>query len=209
MAKKRNRRLAAEAKAEIAQATKSPPPVYGEVKVFFCEPTGFGFNEENFECLKCGHWTRVIHGERTTFAEWDKGWLRGGERPACEKCGGETRKLSSGFNEIFRRTDTGEEIGGRHSLPVGAVWAVKYGPKGPDGRSLYCMTPKGQWCIDGRANNCTMPDDNVHRCWVRSGKPEDGTLHIGKDGNTCEAGAGSIKIGDYHGFLHHGILRPA
>jgi len=60
--------------------------------------------------------------------------------------------------------------------------------------------------IDSRASNCTMPDDNAHRCWVRHGRPEDGTLHVDKNGLTCAAGGGSILAGNYHGFLHHGHL---
>jgi hypothetical protein len=51
-----------------------------------------------------------------------------------------------------------------------------------------------------------MKDDNIHRCWVRHGRPEDGTLHVDKAGNTCRAGAGSIDTGKWHGFLHNGEL---
>lgn len=51
------------------------------------------------------------------------------------------------------------------------------------------------WYIDNRASNCTKKDDDVHRCWVRHGRPEDGTLHVDKSGNTCAAGAGSIDTG--------------
>jgi len=46
----------------------------------------------------------------------------------------------------------------------------------------------------------------VHRCWVRHGRPEDGTLHVDKNGVTCAAGAGSIVAGNFHGFLHGGFL---
>lgn len=58
------------------------------------------------------------------------------------------------------------------------------------------------------ASNCTMPDDKNHKCWVRHGRPEDGTLHVDKNGHTCAAGAGSIVAGNYHGFLHNGHLTP-
>lgn len=93
-------------------------------------------------------------------------------------------------------------------LPPGACYDAHWYPwKGPDGRSLTVILPDGTpWCIDGRANNCTMPKDDVHKCWVRHGKPEDGTLHIDKAGNTCAAGAGSIATPKYHGFLHNGYL---
>lgn len=72
-----------------------------------------------------------------------------------------------------------------------------------DGKHLFAILPNGdQWDIDGRASNCTMPKDNVHRCWIRSGTPPD--LTVGKNGNTCKAGAGSIMSGNYHGFLRNG-----
>jgi|SRR6185312_241911 len=63
------------------------------------------------------------------------------------------------------------------------------------------------WNVDGRCSNCTLPEDREHRCWVRSGDPRAGTLHVDKNGRTCAAGAGSILSGKYHGFLHGGVLR--
>lgn len=72
-----------------------------------------------------------------------------------------------------------------------------------DGRHLHAVLPNGRmWDIDGRASNCTMPDDRLHRCWVRHGEPPNVT--VDKAGATCAAGAGSIQAGDYHGFLHNG-----
>jgi hypothetical protein len=94
--------------------------------------------------------------------------------------------------------------------PIGAVWDCDWLHDvpdlcGPDGRSLCAKCPGGQtWFIDSRASNCTLPHDKAHRCWVRHGRPEDGTLHVDKDGLTCAAGAGSIQTGNWHGFLHHG-----
>lgn len=98
-------------------------------------------------------------------------------------------------------------------LPAGAAWFDPFkGARvlhGPDGKRLYVKTPGGPWLVDGRANNCTRPDDLTHHCWVRHGSPEDGTLHVDKDGDTCACGA-SIGQGpnytDYHGHLHHGKL---
>lgn len=75
---------------------------------------------------------------------------------------------------------------------------------GPDGRVLAVITPGGTWIIDSRASNCTMPDDNRHSCWVRHGEPPNVT--VDKNGVTCQAGAGSIQSGDYHGFLRGGVL---
>jgi hypothetical protein len=98
-------------------------------------------------------------------------------------------------------------------LPVGACWNADWmlpllGGKMPyDSRYLCVKCPNGcEWAIDGRASNCTRKDDNTHFCWVRHGKPEDGTLHVDKNGDTCDAGAGSIICGDWHGFLHNGHL---
>jgi hypothetical protein len=51
-----------------------------------------------------------------------------------------------------------------------------------------------------------MRDDNVHRCWVRHGTVGE-PLHVDKIGHTCAAGAGSISVEGFHGFLHHGVLR--
>lgn len=103
--------------------------------------------------------------------------------------------------------------GQEHSLrnpPAGALWYAEWLEglesdhwwHGPDGRILMAQTPGGQWCIDSRASNCTMPEDNEHRCWVRHGTPPD--IHVDKNGKTCAAGAGSIVSGNYHGFLHNG-----
>jgi hypothetical protein len=114
------------------------------------------------------------------------------------------------YDQIYRNTETGEEYPLRN-VPVGAVWNAWWNTDwvtmtGPDGRSLTVMTPGGEWCIDGRANNCTMPADKTHKCWVRHGSVEDGTLHVDKNGHTCGAGAGSIALPRYHGFLHDGHL---
>ena len=120
----------------------------------------------------------------------------------CERIGGER----------FRRVDTGEtfEVSREMPMPVGACYAAdpRYhtARQGEDGRYLMVKTPGGLWPIDERASNCTVPDDNEHRCWIRHGRPEDGTLHVDKNGLTCAAGAGSIVCGNYHGFLHHGHL---
>ncbi len=78
-----------------------------------------------------------------------------------------------------------------------------------DGRHLYVICPDGRWWnVDGRAGNCSMKDDRQHRCWIRTGSPEDGTLSVGKAGPTCAAGAGSIDTGTYHGMLTAGAFNP-
>ena len=132
----------------------------------------------------------------------------------CAKCGyafEDSDEWQVSQRRVYVRSDTGEEISASpYALPVGAVIdAHWHGRKGADGRALQVMTPGGPWLIDSRASNCTLPQDDEHRCWVRHGRPEDGTLHVDKDGPTCAAGAGSIQVGAYHGFLHHGALTPA
>lgn len=120
------------------------------------------------------------------------------------------------FYECVYVSGDGREMTLRDRVP-GACWDAEWFYKdsdgnpepgrrvGPDGRFLIAVCPNGhEWMIDYRASNCTMPDDDEHRCWVRHGRPEDGTLHVDKNGLTCAAGAGSIIAGDYHGFLHDG-----
>jgi hypothetical protein len=85
-----------------------------------------------------------------------------------------------------------------------ATWMTR---KGLDDRSLFVILPnRKEWAIDERATNCTLPKDNNHRCWIRTGEPP--VITAGKKGPTCAAGAGSIRAGDYHGFLEDGKFRP-
>lgn len=91
----------------------------------------------------------------------------------------------------YRRLDTGEEL--RGDLPAGALYiavpAHQYNySRGHDGEAVVCVLPGGDhWHIDSFVNNCTMPDDKEHRCWVRHGsKP--GTIHVDKNGLPCAAG---------------------
>ena len=115
------------------------------------------------------------------------------------------------FSEsIYHRPDTGAAMSLRDALP-GAMWWLTWmeGMFHPQlGASPLCvMTPGGEWVIDSRASNCTMPDDYDqarHHCWVAHGTPPDVT--VDKNGVTCAAGAGSIQAGSYHGFLRDGYL---
>lgn len=147
--------------------------------------------------------------ERPPVSTIDPGWPT-----ACEHCG----KAFKAFDHwqvfqdrMYARLGTGERWPLRE-LPPGAVYDAHWMHErkewcGPDGRSLHVILPNGAtWAIDSRASNCDMPKDTSHKCWVRHGKPEDGTLHVDKNGKTCGAGAGSIQAGDYHGFLHGGVL---
>lgn len=92
--------------------------------------------------------------------------------------------------------------------PVGAVWwAPWYAPHhvGFDGQSLVVKTPGGDWLVDSEASNCDRKGDKTHRCWVRHGEAP--AITVDKSGGlTCGAGAGSIQIGGYHGYLRDGWL---
>jgi hypothetical protein len=108
-------------------------------------------------------------------------------------------------DRLYRRADSGALVTLRDA-PPGAMWDANwYGRKGPDGRCLAVKCPNGDdWIVDSRASNCTMPDDNEHRCWVRHGEPP--RITVDKNGNTCQAGGGSIQAGGYHGFLRDGAF---
>jgi hypothetical protein len=74
-----------------------------------------------------------------------------------------------------------------------------------EGLHLQAVCPNGgHWDIDSRASNCTLPDDQTHRCWIRHGDLP--VITVDKSGLTCAAGAGSILAGDYHGFIQNGAF---
>lgn len=116
---------------------------------------------------------------------------------------------------LYKRQDTGEIMTLRDA-PVGAMYYAAWldecdsYPKGPDGRVLEVIVPNGisdkgrAWSPDERASNCTMKEDKIHRCWIRHGVPPE--ITVDKQGHTCKAGAGSIMVGKWHGFLKNGYL---
>ena len=141
----------------------------------------------------------------------------------CEKCSYEfvdDDHWQDWQEQIYVRADNGEQRVLHENAPArelgipaaepGAMWNAWWMPWAADqkdGRYLMCRLPDGHdWAIDSRASNCTMPDDNEHRCWVRSGDPVKGQVNVNKDGNTCAAGAGSIQSPKWHGFLRNGVL---
>jgi hypothetical protein len=124
-------------------------------------------------------------------------------------CGYEFQPTDS-WQEFTDRIDTDGVKEFRHrELPVGAMYYASWMPSNMfwDNKTddhLMVITPGGEWNVDSRASNCTMPDDRAHRCWVRHGEVPN--VHVDKAGFTCAAGAGSIMCGNYHGFLHNGHL---
>jgi hypothetical protein len=109
---------------------------------------------------------------------------------------------------LYRNPETGEKWE-QAKLPVGAMYFDDWMPRtfwwdNFQGQHLHVITPGGEWNIDSRCSNCTLPNDRTHRCWVRHGAAPN--IHVDKNGHTCSAGAGSIVCGKYHGFLHNGFL---
>lgn len=119
---------------------------------------------------------------------------------------------------LYRRTDTGE-LQPLNDFGPGAMWFAPwldniYKPQLK--HVLVVKTPGGDWIIDSQASNCTKPQKKVgedgwtarrqedHHCWILHGEPPNVT--VDKDGNTCEAGGGSIVCGGFHGFLRNGFL---
>lgn len=119
---------------------------------------------------------------------------------------------------LYRRTDTNElrVLHQNASVPYdapsaepGACWDAWWMPfsRGDDGICLMVRCPGGHdWMVDSRASNCGLPDDKVHKCWIRHGDPRECHVTVDKNGITCNAGAGSIGTPNWHGFLRDGQL---
>lgn len=107
---------------------------------------------------------------------------------------------------LYRRLDTGEEMTWS-AAPTGAMYYSEHTTPGPDGKSLVVkLQDNHDWYVDSRASNCDLPDDKEHRCWVRHGNPRQANVTVDKNGLTCKAGAGSILIPNWHGYLRNGEL---
>jgi hypothetical protein len=114
----------------------------------------------------------------------------------------EYRRLDTGATLFGWWTDFGS--GAMHFEDAYAPEGKSYDWDNDNGKHLCVVTPGGTWDIDSRASNCTLKEDRTHRCWIRHGDvPE---ITVDKNGVTCQAGAGSILAGDYHGFLQNGFL---
>ncbi|MBI5697625.1 MAG: hypothetical protein HZC29_03855 [Thaumarchaeota archaeon] len=74
----------------------------------------------------------------------------------------------------------------------------------PRGHLIVRMPDGGTWGTDSKASNCTMKEDRTHRCWIKHGEAPN--LTVDKQGHTCQAGAGSIQMISWHGFLRNGEL---
>jgi len=128
----------------------------------------------------------------------------------CGRCGADAPadvKRSFGWRRFYDTTSGKPEPGDMFWVPCTSItteWGCFHWDN-CEGQHLHVVLPNGdEWDVDGRASNCTMPDDKTHRCWVREGDPPNVTA--GKSGHTCSAGAGSIASGGWHGFLRDGKL---
>ena len=190
------------------------------VCTFFCEPTG----RERQYLRRLVRSTNVkcpgphgYHNARTFLKDDDDSddvptWPHADKRWPIHCAGCDYKFTNDDQWQVFRetiyvRTDTRMPVLRSENTP-GMMWDAYWLPqKGPDGRALVTLLPNGkEWAIDQRAKNCTLPKDTNHHCWIRKGEPPN--ITVSKDGITCQAGAGSIQIGDYHGFLRNGIFEP-
>jgi hypothetical protein len=132
---------------------------------------------------------------------------------ACDGCGAPVPDRHGANYQVFRQKLYDTASG--KPEPGDLFWADWYGTRDGDGgcvfhdncdgRHLFAVTPSGHhWDIDGRASNCTMPTERLHRCWIRHGEPP--LVTVDKLGVTCAAGAGSIAVPGYHGFLRNGAF---
>lgn len=124
----------------------------------------------------------------------------------------ETDQYGHRRSSIYARKDDPSVRTTLQKAPDGAMYFATWYEDTPsncglDGRALIVKAPGGHdWHVDGRASNCTKPDDRVHKCWCRHGDPATGEVTVDKNGNTCSAGAGSLLLKNWHGFLTSGWL---
>lgn len=180
------------------------------IKIIGKRKTIFKYWESKSPC-RHGNWhntaTSVIGtGDNVEFDETDENHLPNipevcvfcGKKPNPEDKVHHSRSLGPYFNTASGRPEPGDLWYSEYP-PIDHFWDNK------KDLNLYCCLPNGvHWNIDSRANNCPWKENRTHRCWKRSGNPEDGTIHV--EHGDCPVGAGSIQAGDYHGFLHHGHL---
>ena len=185
---------------------------------------------DGWDCAAGYHQALVWIG-RGTAERSEDGYLRAGPEVSHDDPNWPTKCVSCDYlfkpedhwqewtEQVWIRTDTGEEriLRDLPNSPVptaepGASWNADWMPsnwRGADGIALMVRLPDmHDWHVDSRASNCTMPDDNVHKCWVRHGDPRECAVTVDKNGVTCQAGAGSIDSGTWHGFLQAGQLVP-
>lgn len=177
-----------------------------------------GYHNAIVECpeLKCSKEElpngEVIHGD--VFAHNYAGWPT-----KCDKCDYvflDKDEWQFNPDQLYQELGSGILYPRRKAPPGAMYYATWYEDRSLPGntwisphdkRALMVVLPGGvHWHVDSTANNCTRPGDTVHKCWVRSGSVDHDTVHVDKNGDTCQAGAGSIVVPGWHGFLHNGYL---
>lgn len=193
------------------------------IKTFWCEPTGEKtisfrrYSHCDSECGECSYhnaitFWKTVPDDIVLEHPNSEDKKRGDWPVKCENCD-YTFKDSDEWQffveSVYKRTDTGEKFSLRKP-PIGATYDACWMPhiKGLDGICLAVVLPPNHhvWLVDGKATNCTMPDDTEHKCWVRHGDPRQANITVDKNGKSCEAGAGSIGTSKWHGFLRNGLL---
>lgn len=104
-------------------------------------------------------------------------------------------------------------------LPGNHCWMPEQRANNCDMVCRHCGKPyTAHVGVDGKISERCQPtwkyndgnpyfaDVTPHKCWVRHGTPPGEVVHVDKNGITCGAGAGSIAIPNWHGFLHNGEL---
>ena len=202
------------------------------LKIIWCTPTGvstralrrFVYHGQR-KCLAKGDWGcdatslpigefPTVRNERGYVNEISPDLYKDDSRwpKICDTCGQpfEDKDERQVFTDEFYQGTNGERKPFREWMCTpGAMWNAWWMTeftKGPDGMCLNAVCPDGHtWEIDGRCSNCTLPKDNVHKCWPRSGTPPN--IDVNKrHGPTCSAGAGSIQTPNWHGFLRNGFF---
>jgi hypothetical protein len=204
-----------------------PPPRPPPLKARFIEEVGVSASLRIYwhSDIPCQGWSyhnaeneikrSSIVGERDFAGEVKDYWGSPLWAKVCDHCGTpvpDAKDANLSYQVFYRRlynTPSGKPEPG--DIFFRDVLCKTYGCHYWDncpGLHLHAILPNGtEWDIDSQANNCTKPNDRLHRCWVRHGDPTKGELvHVDKAGLTCQAGGGSIISGNYHGFLHNGIF---
>lgn len=169
---------------------------------------------------------RFALGENDVYPE---GWISDDERKVkavkyCTRCGNHNfseaalNRIGGSKGRGWERLDTGQRADNLNDFGPGAMWFVSWYKndetglythpgfgKGFSESPLSVRTPGGDWLVDARCSNCSLPEDDTHKCWPRTGiAPE---ITVDKNlGHTCNVGGGSVIQGDYHGFLRGGFL---
>lgn len=170
-----------------------------------------------------GHWGRARLARRRA-ADYDSKALWADPATPwptiCVYCGADfsaTRwRRSSGFEHLYRRKDTGEELLLRDAAPGALYFApwldTMFTPQRAHVINVV-LPDSSTWTIDSCANNCPLKDTDYsqreHHCWVIDPATDLDHLTVTKGNGaqpTCSAGAGSILTNKWHGFLRNGVL---